>query len=283
MDDEMIHTEANDAALVDLWRRGQAAWPDVALEVDTLTAYLRERVPAGADVAAWARGIRAADVFLACACVVGAPPALRAFEAKYLTRMDVYLRALRPTAELVADTKQELLEKLFVGTPAGSPKIRRYAGRGSLEGWVRIMALGTAVDLIGAEAAGGPRVHDTDEIARGVAPDDDPELALIKASYRGEFLVALRETMSSLSHRERNLLRFTFVDGMTPARIAAVYGVHRTTAMRWVEATQGEVMARTRARLMERLRLSPEECAGLFTLVQSGIHLTLSSLLKSAS
>jgi hypothetical protein len=53
--------------------------------------------------------------------------------------------------------------------------------------------------------------------------------------------------------------------------------------MRWIEAVQEEVLSRTRARLMSHLRLSPEECDHLVAFVRSGIHLSLSSLLKTPS
>src|SRR5262249_54147711 len=154
-------------------------------------------------------------------------------------------------------------------------KILQYACRGPLEGWVRLVALGTAANLVASERARRSRDHELDEIARGVAPGRDPELEFMKASYRQEFMAAFRDALASLSHRERNLLRFTFIDHLTPARIGVIHGVHRTTAMRWIDAVQGEVLVRTRARLMERLRLSPEECEDLFALVRSRIHVTL--------
>lgn len=275
--------EELDAAREEIWKRGHEAWPGVSLEPAALAAYLDRRAPPGAHLAAWLRGLRPADVFLACACAQGVPAAIRAFEAAYLARLPSYLRALRPTPETVAETKQELLEKLFVGSEGRPAKIEQYACRGPLEGWVRLVALGTAADLVSSEKARRPREQEHDEIARGVAPDGDPELELMKASYRGEFEAAFREALASLSHRERNLLRFTFIDHLTPARIGAIHGVHRTTAMRWIEAAQGEVLARTRTRLMERLRLSPGECDDVLALVRSRIHVTLGSLLRTAS
>jgi RNA polymerase sigma-70 factor (ECF subfamily) len=272
-----------DTVLADLWQRGRAAWPELALEAAALARYLDERAPAGDDTAAWLRGLRAADVFLACACVEGTAGAVRAFEAAHLTKMDVYLRSLHPTAELVADTKQELLAKLFVGGEGHPPKVRQYGARGALQGWVRLVALSTALDLLSSDRTTRLRTHDADEIAHGMVPVSNPEVDLMKARYGGEFVAALREATASLSPRDRNLLRFTFVEHLTPARIGAIYGVHRTTAMRWIEAIQEEVLARTRAQLMESLHLSPVECDSLIALVRSGIHLTLSSLLKTAS
>jgi RNA polymerase sigma-70 factor (ECF subfamily) len=269
-----------DEAVTDVWQRGRAAWPGLALEATALARYLAERVPAGADAAAWLRGLHA-DVFLACACVQRTPGAVRAFETAHLTQMERYLRSLRPTAALVADAGQQLMEKLFLGCAGHPPKMQEYGGRGPLGAWVRVVALRAAIDLLSAEKETQPRGQDADEIARGMAPRSSPDVELMRAAYGSEFTAALREAAASLSSRDRNLLRFTFVEGLTPARVGAIYGVHRTTAMRWIEAAQEHVLAQTRARLIERLRLSPEECDNLIALVRSGIQVTLSSLLKT--
>ncbi len=271
-----------EAALLDGWERGRAAWPDVGLEAAAFAAYLGQRAPPDADPVAWLAELRVTDMFLACACAAGLPQAVRAFDDALLGKMSLYLRSLRPTPELVEEARQDLLEKLFVGAPGRLPKIRQYGGRGALEGWVRVAALRTALNLLEAEKAGGTRARDeANEVARAIAPGYDPELELIQASYRGDFIAAFHDAMTSLPQRDRNLLRFTFVERLTPARIAVAYGVHRTTVMRWIEAAQDEVVARTRARLMERLRLTPSECDGLIAVVKSRIQATLTSLMKT--
>jgi RNA polymerase sigma-70 factor (ECF subfamily) len=275
-------TGALEAQLAACCERGRAAWPDVELDPAALAAWLGARAPADGSPLAWLPGVDAASAFLACACAESLPRALHAFEATYLGKVDVYLRRLRPTPELVAETRQELLWKLFVGTAEKPPKIRQYQGKGSLEGWVRVTALRVALNL--REARGADRaVHDSEEVARAIAPGPDPELAFMKASYQADFVAAFREAMASLPSKDRNLLRFAFVDRLTPARVGAIYGVHRTTAMRWIEAAQEEVVSRTRARLSARLHLTPSECDGIFALVQSRIQITLGSLLKTAS
>jgi RNA polymerase sigma-70 factor, ECF subfamily len=274
--------EALDAALSTLWERGRAAWPGVELDAAVLAAYLGERAPPDVAPPAWLGQLDAADVFLACACAEGLPRAVHAFDAAFLGKLPAYLRKLRPTPELVAETKQELLEKLFVGSPERPPKIRLYRGTGALEGWVRVTALRVALNLLEAGRAGEAALDEVDAMARAVAPGCDPELEFMKASYRGEFVAAFREAMSSLPPRDRNLLRFTFVERLTPAGVGAIYGVHRTTAMRWIDAAQEDVVTRTRSRLMARLRLSPSECDGIFALVRSRIQVTLGSLLKAS-
>jgi RNA polymerase sigma-70 factor (ECF subfamily) len=273
--------EALEAAIEDLRRRGLEAFPDVDVEAAALAAWLGERAPADVAPVAWMGELRAGDMVLACACVEGRPAALRAFDAAFLGKMSSYLRALHPTPEIVAETQQRLREKLFVGVGGAPPKIRRYDGRGSLEGWVRVSAVRAALNLLEAEKAAKLRPDDADDLARAMVPGSDPELELVRATYRSDFLAAFREAIVALSPRDRALLRATFVERLTPARIGATYGVHRTTVMRWIEAAQEEILRRTRARLIELRRLTPSECDRLFSLVKSGIDASLSSLLRT--
>jgi RNA polymerase sigma-70 factor, ECF subfamily len=272
-----------DAALSDFTRRGREAWPDVPLEASTFVSYLGERAPLSTAPLAWLAEQRAADLFLACACCAGLPKALDAFERVFMSRMDAHLRGLRPKPELVTETKQELRTKLFVGVSGGPPKILQYAGEGALSGWVRIAAVRTALNLMNASNAGQPSPDEADEVARAIVPSRDPELELIRETYKEAFVVAFREAIAALSRRDRALLRFTFVEHLTPARIGAMYDVHRTTAMRWIDAAQAQVLAETRSRMMKRLQLSPSECDGVLAVVKSRMEITITSLFQSAS
>jgi RNA polymerase sigma-70 factor (ECF subfamily) len=255
----------------------------VPLEAAALAAHLGERAPADSPAIAWLEGLPAADVFLACACAVGVPEAVRAFDAAFLENLEASLRQVRASADLVAETRQVLLEKLFVGSAGRPPKILAYTGQGALGGWARVAAVRTALNLLDKEKAGSPRVDDAEAIARAFVPEKDLDLELMRARHAGDFVEAFRAAIAGLPRRDRTLLRLTFVEHLTPARVGVMYGVHRTTAMRWIDAAQEEVLARTRARLMERLRLSPSECDGLFALVRSRLDVTLSSLLKTGS
>ena len=286
-DSTLCDRQRLEAALHDLWKRGREAWPGITLDPLAFAAYLGEQAPASAEVGAWLDGLRAGDIFLACACALGIPQAIHTFAAAFLDRMKLYLRTLRPTPDLVAETRQELLIGLFVGAPGRSAKIRQYRGRGTLDRWVSVAAVRTALDILRRQRKHrSPDDEDVDERhddeLRGAAIQDrDPELDLVRASCQDDFDAAFRAVMSSLPPRARALLRLTYLDGLTPARIGMVYGVHRTTAMHWVDATHEEVLARTRSRLMERLSLSQSECDGIFALVADRTEWTLAALLHA--
>ena len=267
-----------EAALVELWKQGQSAWPGIALSPPQFVASVGERARIDRAPLAAVQELRAADVFLACACAHGLSGAIRAFDTALLARVPTYLRRLNASPELADETRQLLLTKLFLSQGGRAPKIAQYSGRGSLEGWLRVTTVRTAQNLLDADRSRQTLVDEAATVAQAVAPVCDPEHELMTVSHRDAFVAAFREAMVSLGQRDRALLRFTFVERMTPARIGAVYGVHRTTVMRWIEAAQAEVLAGTEARLMARLHLSPSGCASLFLLVKSRLDLALSSL-----
>jgi RNA polymerase sigma-70 factor (ECF subfamily) len=270
--------------LHDLWEQGQSVWPGIGLDAAALAAYVRDRAPADSEFEAWLKGLRPDDAFLACACSLGRPEAVRAFDETLLSRTGFFLRSLRPSAELVAETREELLSSLFVDAPGRPPKIRDYELRSTLQRWLAVAALRTALNLLRRQRS-HVRCRVAQEFGDGeladlVAPGCDPELDLVRLKYKDDFVAAFREAMASLPPRERGLLRLAFVDGLTPGKIAVVYGVHRTTAMRWIEAAQEEVLQRTRSRLIDRLGLTPSECDSIVALLRSHVHVTLSSLLN---
>jgi RNA polymerase sigma-70 factor (ECF subfamily) len=156
------------------------------------------------------------------------------------------------------------------------PRIAGYSGRGPLGAWVRVAALRTAIDLVRRRE---PTV-DAQAVARAPAPDVDPEAALLRARYQGEYETALRAALAMLTARDRSLLRMYFVDGLTVERIGVVYRVHRATVSRWIFAARSQLLDETYRLLGERLRLSASEFASLAALVQSRLDLSLSGILK---
>jgi RNA polymerase sigma-70 factor (ECF subfamily) len=272
--------EAIELALAELYEQGRRAYPDVALAASDLAAYAGERARDDLDVFEAIRGLHGADLFLACGCARGLPAALLAFDRVLLAKLPEYLRKLRVSREIEEETRRVLLEKLFLPATGEPPRIVHYSGRGALEGWVRVAALRTALNLLESQrataTAGGEAA-----LARAVDRGDDPELLFLKASYRAPFTAAFCEALAGSPRRARALLHLTFVDGLTPERIGQLYRVHRTTATRWIDAARADVLAATRARLVECFHLSRAECDDIFLLVQSRLDLTLRSLLGS--
>jgi RNA polymerase sigma-70 factor (ECF subfamily) len=148
-------------------------------------------------------------------------------------------------------------------------------------GWVRVAAVRTALNVLESRKGEASPLDEDAALAHAVDGGDDPEQLFLKTSYRAPFVAAFAEALAALPPRDRTLLRFAFVEGLTPERIGKLHGVHRTTIMRRLDAARAAVLAGTRARLVERLQLSPSECDDIFELVKSRLDITLSSFLRA--
>jgi RNA polymerase sigma-70 factor, ECF subfamily len=108
---------------------------------------------------------------------------------------------------------------------------------------------------------------------------DGPELAHLRALYAGELKQAFEEAIASLEVRERNVLRHHFIDRLNVEEIGALYGVHKSTAYRWLETARTVLAKRTRAGFNRRVQVRPSELDSIVRLVQSHVDLSLSRLL----
>jgi RNA polymerase sigma-70 factor (ECF subfamily) len=256
-----------DDAIARLYAAGRARWPAVAVEPDAFAAYAAERAEA-VD----------ADLYLACACASGSPEALATFDKEIVARIPDYVARIRGAAGHSDEISQRVRAKLLVAPPTGRPKIADYGGRGPLGGWVRVVAVRAAHDLL-REGAAGDRLGADDDLADRVADAGDVEMQLLQDKFRAPFEEALRTALADLSVRERNLLKLHFVDGLNIDRIGVAYGVHRATVARWLAKARADVLAAAERRLGERAGLSPDEVRSLVKVVRSQLQVSVVRLL----
>jgi RNA polymerase sigma-70 factor (ECF subfamily) len=266
--------------LLALHARGQAAWPRVAVAAADFAAFVGERAATDAAALPALERLQAEDLYLTCGCVRGQADALAAFDAQLMTRVPLYIASLRLSETVLDEVRQLLRHKLFTGEGGAPGKVAHYNGSGALDSWLRVTAMRAALNLLAAEKSHTP-LDEAEGVGELLAPGDDPELDWIKARYRATFGQALRQSFQRLSQRDRNLLRFQFLDGMTPARVGSVYGVHRTTVMRWVAEAQEQLFTHTHQILCSELKMSAQECDSLLELVRSRLDMTLRTLFKS--
>lgn len=246
---------------------GRAAWPE--LEVDD--AVLREFVAARLDAAR----DRAADLVLACACTTGAPAALAAFSATYEDHIRAII-ARTVSAEATRDEARQLLHThLFVSEPGRPPRIASYSGRGDLLAFVRVTAVRVALGLVRKDRP----TDDDEDLAAMPAAEADPELLYLKELYRGEFRAAFATATEALSPRERTLLRYHLIDGLSIDKLAVVLGVHRSTAARQLADARGALVEHTHRTLMARLKLDRGEVESILRLIESQVDLSVRRLL----
>ncbi|MDC0715627.1 sigma-70 family RNA polymerase sigma factor [Nannocystis bainbridge] len=251
----------------------RAKWPELAIRDEHWSSALAPRLDGEPDLVAAFAELAASDVYLVGACLAGDKPALAILER--MTRATATHVVARLGGRFsVEDLVQELLMKLVVGE---SRKLAGYGGRGALAAWLRICAVRTAISL----GRKRQELAVEDETLEAIADEgDDQALAFLKASYRDAFKRAFAAALADLSKRGRTLLRLQIHDQLTLEEIGAFYRVSRATAARWLAEARGDLVKRTRTRLMTSLGLPAEELGQLMRLVASNLYGTLPGLLR---
>jgi RNA polymerase sigma-70 factor (ECF subfamily) len=267
--------EGLDERLAALVAEARAAHPGLDTSVEAFVAHLAKRLPP-ADFP-WA-GVRAADLYLACACARGEARAVADLEARNFGEVGAALGRMGFDGERVDEVRQQLRELLFVGPPGGAPRIADYAGRGDLKAWLRVSAVRAALKLARRAKREAPDADD--RLLERQAPGADPELAFLKERYRPAFKQAFQGALDALADRDRLLLRQSVVDGLSIDELGALHGVHRATAARWLAKAREELIKRTRADLMNLLRVDRGECESIMRLVHSQLDGTIRRRLR---
>jgi RNA polymerase sigma-70 factor (ECF subfamily) len=256
-------------SLARLCRIARSAWPEIAVDDGALATFVAQRV----DDPAALPDERAHELCLAFACSVGEPHALSAFERRYLARVPDWVRRLDRNAAFASEVQQILRERLLAGE---TPKIAEFRGLGSLEGWLRVAATRTALELMRS----GKREELSEEPVT-VASEwlDDPELEYLKHRYAEDFKQALTDALEALGDRERAVLGMYLVDGLNIDRIGKLYNVHRATIARWLQAAREALYDGARERLEARLSISAGEFESIARLVRSQLDVSVRRIL----
>lgn len=220
-----------------------------------------------------------AELALAAAVAAGDPAAIREFDTRYMVPVRSQLRAMNLNAADIADIEQSLRIKLLVGEDGAPARIVGYAGQGKLGGLVRVAAVREALTLLRRKQT----TTSEDWLEELSSPDDDPELVQLKARHRVEFKAAFEEAVRRLSPREHTLLRLHLVRQHSIDHIGAVYGVHRATAARWIDAAKRSLRTETTKILAERFELRGPELERVVALIESRIELSIDRLLATSA
>ncbi|HMG54308.1 MAG TPA: sigma-70 family RNA polymerase sigma factor [Kofleriaceae bacterium] len=245
----------------------RAAWPAIEVPFEAFA----DRVASGS------RG-HAADLYLACALSAADPTALAEFDQRFLGAARDAVARIDGSHDFVAEVQQTLRERLLVGPRA---KIRDYRGAGALAGWVRTAAVRTALNLRRNARREIPHAEPAEPADR-IDALLDPEIAMLRRRHGGELDTALRRAIAALGPRDRLLLQFYYVDGLTLARIAAVERVGTSTVFRRLNAATRAVLAAIKRELVGRLQLSADSLDSLIRHVQDDIDLSLSQVLGAS-
>jgi RNA polymerase sigma-70 factor (ECF subfamily) len=232
--------------LADVLAASRQAWPGVDISDDDFVAYVTERLAPQTSLDEAVRTLCIADLWLACAIARGDRAALRAFDAQ-LAYVGEAIAHLDGGTALVADVTAAVRERVLGS--GGDGKISEFRGRGDLRGWLRVVAVREALQIMRARKREAPMPDALPaamlEESTQLAPDE-------QRAYREAFAAAL----ATLTPRERNLLRQQYVYGATIDELGALYGVHRATAARWIAQIRDTLLHRTRRHIAEVMRLT---------------------------
>ncbi|MBI2395193.1 MAG: sigma-70 family RNA polymerase sigma factor [Deltaproteobacteria bacterium] len=267
--------EARARALLDAaYAQGAAAFPAFELDREAFASELVRRLSDEDDPEAALARTHVDDLFVAVACAHGDPRALAHFERTFMSAIPAAIARVAKDTSVREEVAQRLRLKLFVATDERAAKIADYNGRGPLAGWLRVAAVREALNL----QRGARADVDLDDVAQQ-APARDPELALVRARHGRDLADAFREAVAALPDDDRTMLRMHYVDGHELEDIGRVFGVHRTTASRWLAKTREKVLEGTRRRVRDLLHGSPSEVESVLRLAQSDLDISLNRVL----
>ncbi len=275
--------EALELGLGALWAAARAAWPALQTPWGAFAPYLAARLPESLPLDEALGQVRASDLYLACACAREEPRALAAFGELASGDVAAVARRFDASGSSGDELWQTVQAALFVAEAGAGKKIERYGGRGSLRAWVAVVAAREALRL-GRRVASERPVDEAAATAladEGAGGSNDGELDYLKEMYRAPVRRAFEESLAALSGRERSLLRYRYVEGLSSEELALTYKVHRVTVNRWLEAARRRLWADMRARLRAALRVGLDEVDSVLRLVQSRLELSLSYQLRS--
>ncbi len=259
----------------------EAHWPGLTVDRRRFVAHWAGQLARTADVGAAIEQLHVPDLYLAFACAEGDPAALRAF-GNLLGTVAGAVRSVDGSPSFVDEILQRLRTRVLVPDEGKRPRILDYAGRGSLENWLRAGALRLALNAR-RDAQRGPEPLPDLSVWEPVAPTADRTLDMLRGKYAAEFGSALREAFGSLEPGERNVLRLHFLEGLSLNQIATMYGVNKSTISRRMSRAREMLLDRTRSRLERALALPASELDSLLEQLGPRLDLSLTSVLGSGS
>ena len=201
-------------------------------------------------------------------------------EQRWFPDLDRVLAHLGGGPTLSREVKQVVMERLFTASPGVRPRIHAYTGTGDLRGWLKVTCVRTAVSLLRKVKREVPLEEALLDERRA---DSDPELALLKGTYRAEFEHAFRAAVATLDPRDRNVLRYQVLEGLSIDEVGSLYGVHRATVARWAQGAKDQLVSETKRELRKRLQVDASELDSIIRLIQSRLDISLGGLLGAPS
>lgn len=258
-------------ALDRVLRTAHEAWPSFGVSDEAFIDHLTKHAGEAAVADAFLASVHAGDLYMACAVSRHDRTALAAFEGTFMVRVPDYVLRLRTSSDVIDEVMQTLRERLILGP---SPKIAEYSGKGALGGWLRVVAVRTALNHL--RSIGRPMASSIEDIDVG----SDPELMYIKERANRILTEAFTRVLAAIEPNERAMLRLHYIDGLTIDRLAESYKVPRSTIHRRLMAVRQQLLDATISALREERRMTPSTIASVIRLARSQLQVTISRWLE---
>jgi RNA polymerase sigma-70 factor, ECF subfamily len=219
------------------------------------------------------------DAELARACAAGDAEAIARFESLYFTGLPPALARMGLGRDAIDEVVQILRERFFVARPDAPPRVLELVGKGDLAALVRIAGVRIALNLRRRDQRIDP--SEEDAIFDAIAPDADPEVAVLQAEQRAALKRAVEDAVRGLEPRERGVLRLHLIHGLSIDEIGRVYHVHRATAARWLDRIRDRLERESRRLLEERTGLAGRDLESAVRLVQSRLEVSFRRVLQT--
>jgi RNA polymerase sigma-70 factor, ECF subfamily len=266
--DTVVLASALDAALAAC----SEAWPQVTVDARAWVATLAAHAPRPIDPAQPLGGLLVADHYLAFACARGDSAAVAECDAMLVREAGFAAEGTRSHASLRDEATQIVRADMLAPRSDKPPAICNYSGRGALRAWMRVSISRELVRLAKAQSRS---VALEDHLIADPVFGEDPVLEELKVKYRTELANAFRTALGELPARDRTLLRYQVIDGLTIDELGALFKVHRATAARWLAKIRDDLVDCTRAMMAESLGVDTEEAASIVRLVQSQLDVSV--------
>ncbi len=247
------------------------ALPGVEVDQQAFLAVLEQRIAEAGGPDA----VNAADLLLAFATLAGDKVATRELDRRLVRAVRVAVARFEGLQ--AEELEQQVRQRVLVGDKGTGPKLAKYTGRGAIVAWLKAVAGSLAIDE--SRKLRPDRVVNEDELVATASTEAGPEVSLLNAQQKQHFNAAFKQALTMLTPQERTIMKMKFVDDLAIEDIGRAFAVHRTTAMRWLEKAQAQVMAETRKLMAQRLGLRTSEIKSMLRVMQPSIAERLSRLL----
>lgn len=197
-------------------------------------------LPAGAgqaEASGFYRSLRVEELALARACAAGSDAAWEIFLVRYREKLYDAARAIASDESTGRELADSLYADLF-GTESRDgrrvSKLGYYAGRGSLEGWLRMVLAQEYINRFRSQRRLVSLDEQTEAGAQFKAPEcTTPPDGASAPDPRLE--AATDEALTALPAEDRFILASYYLDGRTLAEVGRMLGIHESTVSRRVE------------------------------------------------